>query len=181
MNHKTHACYLETDGACVFCYQKPKKPDKRVFMFGEARGTFAYASHPPLCTARSGRLEPLAAVMSNGHYVYTLAPFRVRAPRNVRNVKNPTSGFSGFGEARGTFAYASHPPLCTARSGRLEPLAAVMSNGHYVYTLAPFRVRAPRNVRNVKNPTSGFSGFGEARGTRTPNRQIRSLRLYPLS
>ena len=93
--------------------------------------------------------------------------------------KTRQAGFLGFGEARGTFAYASHPPLCTARSGRLEPLADVMSNGHYVYTLAPFRVRAPRNVRNVKNPTSGFSWVW--RGTRDSNPQPTDSKSATLS
>ena len=36
-------------------------------------------------------------------------------------------------------------------------------------------------IQNKNLPSRRDFCFGEARGTRTPNRQIRSLRLYPLS
>ena len=113
----------------------------------------------------------------NIHDVYiTLRPCGFESLISSKTQKTRQAGFLGFGEARGTFAYASHPPLCTARSGRLEPLAAVMSNGHYVYTLAPFRVRTPRNVRNVKNPTSGFLCLARHEGL---SRMLRIRRSAP--
>ena len=112
-------------------------------------------------------------------FISRSGPWGFESLISSKTQKTRQAGFLSFGEARGTFAYALHPPLCTARSGRLEPLAAVMSNGHYVYTLAPFRVRVLDIIKNTKNPTSGFPEFW--RGTRDSNPQPTDSKSATLS
>ena len=104
---------------------------------------------------------------------YTVKVFLVRRERLC---------ICSFDPGRAYHDAAEHLPSCGSSYSRLGPLATCQPTGLPRIRQRSFEFSSLLCI--IKKSPIGFAYwglFGEARETRTPNRQIRSLRLYPLS